>query len=396
MASYKLELNTPNRNVFVTQLREEDDEEKSNVNKYPIVQESSSKLVSTGIKTLQSTLLIKQNTEAEKLQEELEKKRQAYQEKMSACKSKEGKLKKRQQQIKERVNKFDKFIKDTEAKRRRALEKYQKENRLREQKTRELEIYTHELNTLRQRQIELQKRVEKCSSYEKYLVKVLEIIPEDYIENSSDSMLLGIMMRFKTLSSTNQLLTDALTSKTDEVKVQQQIIQDIEQQHNQQLLIDSSELASLQHQLENQTEGNARQEHSLQTRGETYRNQSTILGKVKLAVTNIAEKCTKKHSAPLLANMDTDDMLNLIKEFTREHEDICRMAGRSESPLGPGNAATNETWSSAIPKKVHTSLMRKTIDPAPSKNATQPPNTNSQTQTKRGSPKCKPTVHAAT
>ena len=42
----------------------------------------------------------------------------------------------------------------------------------------------------------------------------------DYIEasvGSSDSMLLGIMMRFKTLSSTNQLLTDTLASKTDEV-----------------------------------------------------------------------------------------------------------------------------------------------------------------------------------
>ena len=54
-------------------------------------------------------------------------------------------------QIEERVNKFDKFIKETEAKRRRALEKYQNERRLREQKTRELEIYTQELKKLRKR-----------------------------------------------------------------------------------------------------------------------------------------------------------------------------------------------------------------------------------------------------
>ena len=54
-------------------------------------------------------------------------------------------------QIKERVNKFDKFIKETEAKRRRALEKYQNEKKLKEQKTRELDIYSEELRKLRQR-----------------------------------------------------------------------------------------------------------------------------------------------------------------------------------------------------------------------------------------------------
>jgi hypothetical protein len=49
------------------------------------------------------------------------------------------------------VNKFDKFIKETEAKRRRALEKYQNEKRLKEQKTKELQIHTQELRKLRQR-----------------------------------------------------------------------------------------------------------------------------------------------------------------------------------------------------------------------------------------------------
>ena len=55
--------------------------------------------MATGIKTRQSTLLIKQKTEAEALQEELENKRHAHREKMAACKTKEKKLRKIQQQV---------------------------------------------------------------------------------------------------------------------------------------------------------------------------------------------------------------------------------------------------------------------------------------------------------
>ena len=69
-------------------------------------------------------------------------------------------------------------------------------------------------------------------------MKVLEIIPEgtaslylfflgpiviimvfvlDYLTNTSDSMMIAIMMRHKTLTSTNKLLKDSLTVLTDKV-----------------------------------------------------------------------------------------------------------------------------------------------------------------------------------
>lgn len=52
-------------------------------------------------------------------------------------------------QMKDRVTKFEKFISDNEAKRRRAIQKYQTEVRLKEQKTRELEELTAELEQLK-------------------------------------------------------------------------------------------------------------------------------------------------------------------------------------------------------------------------------------------------------
>jgi len=50
--------------------------------------------------------------------------------------------------MKDRVSKFEKFIQDNESKRRRAIQKYQMEVRLKEQKKLELEYLKKELEDL--------------------------------------------------------------------------------------------------------------------------------------------------------------------------------------------------------------------------------------------------------
>ena len=55
------------------------------------------------------------------------------------------------QQIRERVNKFEKFIEENDAKRRRAIQKYQTELKLKNQKNGELDVLTIELEQLKAR-----------------------------------------------------------------------------------------------------------------------------------------------------------------------------------------------------------------------------------------------------
>ena len=54
-------------------------------------------------------------------------------------------------QIRERVGKFEKFIEENDAKRRRAIQKYQTELKLKTQKNRELDILSTELEQLKAR-----------------------------------------------------------------------------------------------------------------------------------------------------------------------------------------------------------------------------------------------------
>lgn len=52
-------------------------------------------------------------------------------------------------QIRNRVGKFEKFIKENDAKRRRAIQKYQTELKLKDQKTRELDSLWQEMEQLK-------------------------------------------------------------------------------------------------------------------------------------------------------------------------------------------------------------------------------------------------------
>lgn len=131
--SYRLELEPQKKNVFVTQLRD-DEEDDAEIRKFAVVEESASKLLDTGLNTVQSTLLLKKQVEVEKVQEDLDIKRRQFAERMAACKAKEEALKKKQAQIRERVGKFEKFIEENDAKRRRAIQKYQTEFKLKTQK----------------------------------------------------------------------------------------------------------------------------------------------------------------------------------------------------------------------------------------------------------------------
>lgn len=64
-----------------------------------IVLQSASKLLDTGLNTVQSTLLLKKQVEVEKVQEDLDIKRRQFAERMTACKRKEEELKRKQTQV---------------------------------------------------------------------------------------------------------------------------------------------------------------------------------------------------------------------------------------------------------------------------------------------------------
>ncbi|XP_072031404.1 coiled-coil domain-containing protein 42 homolog [Amphiura filiformis] len=329
--SYRLELEAQKQSVFVTQLGEREDEElpEEDVNKYPIVKESAGKLIETGLNTLQKTLLLKREVEVEKVSGELQQKRNEFQKRMELCEKKRVEIQRKQQQMKERVNKFDKFIKETEAKRRRAIHKYQTELKLKEQKQIEYEQLLEQLAELKQRHKRLCEKLQKYKKFEDYLMKVLDGIPENYLE-VNDSMLRSIMDRHRTLSATNKTLKQRIGNMYDKVDENNQTLEELKYTHDQKILVINKQLSELQSLQEERLDANAELEEMLFNEISGFRDQSEILGRIKMAIHNIAAKCWKKHDGPM-DSMELVEKLDLIMLFTMEKIAVERMV-RLETP----------------------------------------------------------------
>ena len=85
----------------------------------------------------QSTLLLQKGKEMQEVQQQLDRKKEEFRARMQRCQEKEVDLAARQEDIKEQVRKFDKFLKDNDAKRVRADRKVQEERKARDQKENE-------------------------------------------------------------------------------------------------------------------------------------------------------------------------------------------------------------------------------------------------------------------
>ena len=84
-------------------------------------------MLRTGINTLQKTSLLRKAVEVGHIDQELAEKREQFRARMANNKRREEDLKRRSEALKERMSKFDKFLKENEAKRTRAMHKYQHE-----------------------------------------------------------------------------------------------------------------------------------------------------------------------------------------------------------------------------------------------------------------------------
>ncbi|CAH1791390.1 unnamed protein product [Owenia fusiformis] len=321
---YKLELDPPKRNIFVTQLheREEDDE----IRAIPIVKESAGQLIETGINSMQKTLLLKREVDVEKVHDLLNQKRNEFHDRMAEASQRQIEVQKKQQKMKDRVAKFEKFIKENEAKRRRAIQKYQAEVKLREQKIIEYEQILKELEEVRHRHTFLKRQLAKYKKYEEYLLKVIEHLPDNYLE-VNDSMLASLMARYRTLSSTNKTLMDNLLDKSDGYDDTKRALDEMRQEHNKEKFGINNKLSHMQKKQEDQQDVNQQLETNYAMDTDVLRNQRTEFGMILMSIENLAEKC-KRQLGPSIHNLTLAQKLDAIKEYVVERADIVKMSQR--------------------------------------------------------------------
>ncbi|CAM2116227.1 uncharacterized protein CCDC197 isoform X1 [Caretta caretta] len=318
---YSLELENRRRNVFVTQLGEHREEEDKDVTHIPIINEAPSKILETDANSLQKTLVLKKEVEADRVTAELIAKRQEFKERMEAVAQRRAQFAKKQQDSRNQALKFDKFLTESNVKRRRALQKYQAEVKTNEIKQTEIDKLVAELEKLKVRQKKLQKKVAKQKVYEDFLLKIIDQLPDNYLEYGADSVIGAIIRRHEMLSATNQTLIKNLITLSDDFEKSQHGLETLQWEHDTTKLMLIWELSELQMKCNRIQEKNKQLEVSINHDKGHFRYQSQELGSLLLAIANLAEQCHMQHYGPL-QEMEWLSKLDMIQEFILEKKHI--------------------------------------------------------------------------
>ncbi|TKS86431.1 Coiled-coil domain-containing protein 42 -like protein [Collichthys lucidus] len=261
----KLTVQNRMRNIFVTQPEDTRQRKEENVNHIPVVTETPSRVLETGVNTTQKTLVLKKRAELDEVDKQLELKRREFKSYVEALARRRSELEIKQQQTKERVMKFEKFVAENDVKRRQALKKFEGAREQNMLKQRELEDLTEQLKQLRASHQVLKERMAKYKIYEDYLMKSLDYFPSSYLDSGSDSLVMPIIRRHETLSITHKELLQRVRRLEEEVEQGQQQLQTMKQEHSVKKLMANKELSELQSELETLKEKNKQTEVNLMT-----------------------------------------------------------------------------------------------------------------------------------
>ncbi|KAI7804252.1 coiled-coil domain-containing protein 42 homolog isoform X2 [Triplophysa rosa] len=341
----KLKVENRRKNIFVTQLDELGEQNTEQMKHIPVITECSSGILETGVNTLQSTLLLKKQVEMIDAHRKLLDKRHQFKRVMQILQQRRADLQHKQLETKQRAAKFEKFVEENEIKRRRALKKFLQEKQQNECKEKEKAELSTQLEQLQARRLYLQERVKKYKIFEEFLLKVLQVLPDNYLGYGTD-LVTPIIRRHETLSTSRQELLQQLTSLTEELKTKQHHLDALKQQHSTYKLMSNQKLTELQTQLDEIKEKRKQLEMKLQMSVGQSRDQVEEMGNIFMAVRNLGEQCSLNHYGPLDV-MDTMTMMDMIKEYIMEKADLEKRAMRlpDASSGTPGKKASSKSSS---------------------------------------------------
>lgn len=296
---------------------------------------------------IQSMLLLKKKQEMTQLQNDLEDKRAEFTRRMELSRAKREELCAKQAHFRERVCKFEKFLKESDAKRQRANDKALSERRAREQKEVEYEQLQSQLRELTNTLESTRVQISRHKVYETYLQTVLKKTPSDQLD-SNDPQIHDLIQRFQTVKDSNRDLLDALQSYQDQIEEQQSARTIMVKEKNDHILVSNSELSRLQKHLDS-----LKQQHSylvlkMEGKESVGKERARNMGAIKLAIDNLFERLGGRSTFLFAKTSQASEpapTLSAVKDATVVEEHavdssvtfVTQNQGNFLSPTGLGN-----------------------------------------------------------
>ncbi|XP_015280779.1 PREDICTED: coiled-coil domain-containing protein 42B [Gekko japonicus] len=251
--------------------------------------------------------LLEKRRELAEVEQALSAQKEEFQMKMERLQHRQQELESKEKQLKEAVLKFDKFLKDSDAKRSRALRKAEEEQQQAAQRGVEVEHLRQETARLLSLKEKLQQRLEAHKAFPEYLQKVVDKA-EQFQEIPE------LISRFQTLIATQAKLIQRELVNREAMEEEHARLQKYVEESSNQILRQNNQIAQLQAQLE-QAQIRVHEGESVWNRIQNTAAEKTLeVGQIKLAALNLFQMVAKHRKLPAnVAQEDTEAQLDAVK-----------------------------------------------------------------------------------
>ncbi|XJO77382.1 hypothetical protein BDV3_001970 [Batrachochytrium dendrobatidis] len=274
-----------------------------------------------------ATKLLERRREMLEVETGLLKQKEEFAMKMESLTQRREELARKETQLKDSLLKFDKFLKENDAKRMRALKKSMDERKVREQKESEIDMLKVSITGLGDKKNRQGNAVESNLWFQRYLEGVLE-------NGDEFAEIKDIISRFDTLSATNTELIDRARAAQEKTEKDRQDFLAFSEGKNNVILNRNNEIARLQTKLEEAQSKGSKWQLELDQTLKNATQKSLLLGQVKMATNNLFNVVKLHLDNRLNSTSDTLSQLDKIGQFIVDLNQITLDAQSKESAIG--------------------------------------------------------------
>jgi len=268
-----------------------------------------------------ATRLLEKRRETAEVEHALSAQKEEFSMKMEGLAQRRQELERKEQQLKQSLQKFDRFLKENDSKKSRALKKAMDERTMIKQKEQMIEQLKVECTGLESERDRFKQRLEKYTIYQSYLERVLELSDEF-------SELREIMARYDTLIATHNDLMKREQENQKTMEKEKLKFHKFMEDKNTEILHCNNQLAQLQTRLDKAQSDSVHWESKWTHIQNTAAKKTLLLGRIKIATHNLYQLVARhaKH------NQDVEN---------EEAEEEIKKADKSKDDKQPRKASAN-------------------------------------------------------
>ncbi|RMZ93256.1 coiled-coil domain-containing protein [Brachionus plicatilis] len=255
-----------------------------------------------------ATKLLEKRREMGEVETALAAEKEEFQMKMESLSQRRIELEKKEMQLKESVIKFDKFLKENDAKLSRAVKKAEDERELQKAKQKEIERLQSEIETLTTLKEKLQRKVQKNSKFNRYLEQSVEALDEF-------QEIREVIDRYETLTTNYKDLLEIEKENQERINDSRKELNSYLERKNYEILTMNNELAELQTRLDRCQNESHKAENEWNHIQTTAAGKTLLIGETRMAIRNLYQLVIAHHgkNSEKYADVDTDHQLKKAK-----------------------------------------------------------------------------------